>query len=42
MNPKQRILTLRLAERIRKNPAYAKAIGIEIKTKENKTTKENK
>lgn len=42
MNPKQRILTLRLAQRIRKNPAYAKAIGIEIKNEKSNTTKEKK
>lgn len=31
MSPQQRILIIRLSEKLNKNPAYAKNIGIEIK-----------
>ena len=37
MKPKQRILAIKLSEKIAKNPDYAKHIGIESKNhKENK------
>lgn len=38
MTPKQKILTIRLSEKITKKPEYAKNIGIEIK---NLNKKEN-
>ena len=38
MTPKQKILAIRLSEKITKNPEYAKNIGIEIK---NLNIKEN-
>jgi len=31
MSPKERIITIRLAERIKQNPEYAKSIGILLK-----------
>ncbi len=31
MSPKERLLIISLSEKIKKNPAYAKQIGIEIK-----------
>lgn len=34
MLPKEKITAIRLSEKIKKNPAYAKKIGIEIKNKE--------
>ena len=36
MSPRQRILAIKLAEKIAKNPDYAKHIGIDIKTKNEK------
>lgn len=36
MSPRQRILAIKLAEKITKNPDYAKHIGIEIKNKREK------
>ncbi len=33
MTPKQKILRIRLAEKIAKNPDFSKTIGIEIKQK---------
>ena len=33
MSPQQRILIIRLSEKLNKNPAYAKNIGIEIKSR---------
>ena len=33
MPPRQRILTIRLTEKISKNPEYAKKVGIETKIK---------
>ena len=36
MPPRQRILTIRLTEKISKNPEYAKKIGIQVKVIENK------
>lgn len=34
MNVRQRILALRLLEKQKKNPEYAKKIGLEVKLKE--------
>lgn len=34
MNVRQRILALRLLEKQKKNPEYAKKIGLEVKFKE--------
>ena len=31
MTPKQKILAIRLSEKLSKNPDYAKCLGIEIK-----------
>ena len=39
MTPQQRILTIRLAEKINKNPVYAEKIGVAIKTKKNKSNR---
>lgn len=33
MSPRQKVLAIRLSEKISKNPAFAKSIGIEIKSK---------
>lgn len=33
MTPKQKIIRIKLAEKISKNPDCAKSIGVEIKTK---------
>lgn len=33
MTPKQRILAIRLAEKIKKNPSYAQKIGVVIENK---------
>ena len=30
MNPRQRILAVRLIEKLEKNPEYARSIGVEI------------
>lgn len=38
MNPKQRMLALRLAEKLAQNPEYARTVGVEISNK--KTAKE--
>lgn len=35
MPPRQRILAIRIAEKAKKNPAYTKNIGIEIKLRKN-------
>lgn len=35
MNTKQRILALSLYEKIKKNPGFAKELGIEVKFKTN-------
>ncbi len=35
MLPRQKILAIRLSEKIAKNPEYAKKIGIEVKNKKN-------
>lgn len=35
MNTKQRILTLKLYEKIKKKPIFAKKLGIEVKFKTN-------
>ena len=42
MTPRQKLLAIRLSEKIKKKPAYAKSIGIETKNKNNnsKDTKE--
>ena len=32
MSPRQRILSIKLAEKINKNPAYAQHLGLKIKT----------
>ena len=39
MTPKQKILAIRLSEKLSKNPDYAKCLGIEIK-KSNRNNKE--
>lgn len=39
MDTRQRILTLRLIEKIKKNPSLAKELGIEVKFKTNKKEK---
>ncbi len=36
MTPRQKILAIKLAKKIQKNPVYAKSIGIEIKNKNKK------
>lgn len=36
MTPRQRILAIKLEEKIKKNPVYAKSLGIEIKNKNKK------
>lgn len=33
MSPRQRMLTIRLTEKISKNPEYARTIGVEISNK---------
>lgn len=33
MSPRQKVLAIRLSEKISKNPAFAKSIGVEIKRK---------
>lgn len=39
MNTKQRILALRLYDKIKKNPEFAKELGIEVKFKITKKEK---
>ncbi len=39
MSPRQRILAIKLSEKIAKNPEYSKRIGIEIKNKNEKEKK---
>lgn len=34
MSPKERIIAIRLAERIKQNPKYAKSIGVSLKFKQ--------
>lgn len=41
MFPKQRILAIRLSEKIEKNPDYAQKIGIEINNKKNQKRRTN-
>lgn len=33
MSPRQKILAIRLSEKLAKNPDYAKSVGVEIKSK---------
>ena len=33
MNPRQRLLAIRLTEKLAKNPEYARTIGVEISNK---------
>ena len=40
MTPKQKILSIRLSEKLSKNPDYAKSLGVEIK-KSNQNNKED-
>ena len=40
MNPKQRILAIRLTEKIAKNPDYAEHIGVQLKRQKNKKTED--
>ena len=40
MSPRQRMLAIRLTEKLAKNPEYARTIGVEISDK--KTEKETK
>lgn len=42
MPPRQRILAIRLSDKIAKNSAYAKNIGIEIKKQTNNKQTEGK
>ena len=42
MNPRQRILAIRLSEKLKKNPDYAKAVGIEINVKKEAESNENR
>jgi len=42
MSPKQKILAIKLSEKIAKNPDYAKSIGVEtINKRSNKERKQN-
>lgn len=42
MTPKQKILAIRLSDKLAKNPDYAKCLGVEIKRKNtNSKKKEN-
>lgn len=41
MTPKQRQRVIRLSEKLNKNPAYAKKLGIKVETKKSKTHKED-
>ena len=36
MTPRQRLLAIKLSEKINKNPSYAEKIGVVIKNKNNK------
>lgn len=44
MSPRQRILTIRLTEKLAKNPEYAQTVGVEIinKTKKEAENDENR
>lgn len=43
MNPRQRILAVRLTEKLEKNPEYARNIGVEIiNTKKEAKNNENR
>ena len=43
MNPRQRILAVRLTEKLAKNPEYARTIGVEIiNTKKEAENNENR
>lgn len=43
MNPRQRMLAVRLTEKLRKNPDYARTIGVEIiNTKKEAESNENR
>lgn len=43
MSPRQKILAIRLTEKLAKNPEYARTIGVEIKNKiTNSEKKDNK
>jgi hypothetical protein len=43
MSPRQKILAIRLTDKIAKNPDYARTIGVEIKNKNsNSEKKDNK
>ena len=43
MNPKQRILAIKLSEKLAKNPEYARTIGVEItNTKKEAENNENR
>lgn len=42
MSPRQKILAIKLSEKIAKNPDYAKSIGIEIKTQKQKKRRVSK
>ncbi len=41
MPPRQRILAIRLTEKIKKNPSYAEKLGIEIEDKKETKSKRN-
>lgn len=38
MTPRQRLLAIRLTEKINKNPSYAEKIGVVIENKKENTT----
>lgn len=38
MNPRQRMLAIRLTEKLAKNPDYARTIGVEIINQKEKTS----
>ena len=38
MNPRQRMLTIRLTEKLAKNPGYTRTIGVEIVNQKEKTS----
>ena len=40
MSIKQRILAIKLSDKIRKNPSFAKELGVEVKFKTNGKEKE--
>ena len=41
MSIKQRILAIKLSDKIKKNPSFAKELGVEVKVKTNEKQKES-